>query len=1191
MILSNAAIRNRTTIFVLILLIVLTGISSYFTLPRENFPEINIPIINIVTTNPGVAPSDIVDTITNEIEQKLSGLNGVKQIVSESSEGLSVITIEFLPSENIEEALQRVKDKVDLAKPELPKNTDEPVEPVVSEVNVSEFPIINISLAGPISPVRLKGIAETLEEYLEGITGVLEVNITGMLEREIVIEVDPDLMTHYGLTIEELINRIPSANVNQTAGGLETEGVKFNIRIPAEFQKPEEIDKLPLTTRGGKTIYLTDIATIRDTSKDRTTYSRLNGNPCISLSVKKRVGANIIEITDHIKAVVAEFRKQCPQSVEFAITQDKSKEIRNSIIDLENNIMTGLLLVIAVLVVFMGLRSSLIVAMAIPLSMLLSFSILLLLGMTLNMVVLFSLILALGMLVDNAIVIVENIYRFMEKGYPRVEAAMKGTAEVAWPVIASTATTVAAFFPLIFWPGIIGEFMQYLPITVIVVLSSSLFVAMIINPVICSVFAKPKHKKVEKTTQSAFIHGYRRLLGFVLKHPGVTVCLAAILLGITLTVFIKRGAGSVLFPKMDPPEVLVSLRGMPGTHIDHTDGIVRKLEKRIEQIRKNSAGFNNFDDVIANSGYGGGDGGFLSSSGKAPHRATIAVIFPDYNERKITSRSIMPQIRQATKDIPGVEIRVVEREEGPPVGAAVSIEIAGKDMKQLEQISNKVMGLIRDVPNLVNLRTNLEMAKPEMIFVPDRKRIARLGITTATISNYLKTAIFGTKVGVYRQFNDEYDIRLRVPITNRDSIEDIERLRIPNRKGEGVPIGSLGKFKYVRGLGAIHRLNKEQVVTITGDAEGRSDKAVLADVMNRLDPLGAASFTTLDVLDWEKLAKIMQGKAPSPAEEVSKELYDRLGYWDSGKVDRVADNTQQLKNSDDDRKLLLKLLNETTGGKSLYNQSAFANIQLDEQATKLLQRKDSGDKLTAKETKRLNRLLLEGAFPKTFATRERFKTPDGYKIKFAGKNEDEKEASEFLSKAFLIALLLIVAILVTQFNTLTVPLIIMTTIILSLIGVFLGLIVFDLPFGIIMTGVGMISLAGVVVNNAIVLLDYTRLLQRRGHNLVDAAIEAGITRLRPVLLTAGTTILSLIPMATGVSFDFHTMSMAPPSESNQWWGSMAITVIFGLAVATLLTLLVVPSLYVMLYRLTAKFGLGGLKKIDTEKDAPVLEDF
>ena len=416
MILSNAAIRNRTTIFVLVLLIVIAGISSYFSLPRENFPEVKIPIVNIVTANPGMSPSDIVDTITNEIEQKLTGLDGVKQIISKSSEGLSVITIEFLPSENIDEALQRVKDKVDLAKPELPKNTDDPVEPIVSEIDVSEFPIMNISLAGSISPVRLKKIAETLEEEIEGITGVLEVNITGMLEREIVIELDPDLLTHYGVTMNELVNKISSENVNQTAGSLETKGVKLNIRIPAEFITPEEIDKLPLAVRGGKTIYLTDVAVIRDTFKDRETYSRLNGKPCISLSVKKRVGANIIEITDHVKAIITEFRKQCPKDVQFAITQDNSRQIRNSIADLENNIMTGLLLVVVVLVLFMGLRSSLIVAMAIPLSMLTSFSILLLLGMTLNMVVLFALILALGMLVDNAIVIVENIYRFMEKG-------------------------------------------------------------------------------------------------------------------------------------------------------------------------------------------------------------------------------------------------------------------------------------------------------------------------------------------------------------------------------------------------------------------------------------------------------------------------------------------------------------------------------------------------------------------------------------------------------------------------------------------------------------------------------------------------------------------------------------------------------------------------------------------------------
>jgi multidrug efflux pump subunit AcrB len=517
----------------------------------------------------------------------------------------------------------------------------------------------------------------------------------------------------------------------------------------------------------------------------------------------------------------------------------------------------------------------------------------------------------------------------------------------------------------------------------------------------------------------------------------------------------------ILFPKVDPGEALISIRGAQGTHIDETNRIVGILEQRVDGLRKNPRGFDNFDEVVANAGYGGGDGGFLSGSSFAPHRATISIIFPDYENRKEKSRNITTKLRDAVKNIPGAEIRIKEQEKGPPLGAAVSIQIAGEDMKVLEQISNRIMGLIRDVPNLVNLRSNQETARPELIFVPDRKRIARLGITTATISNFLKTAIYGSKVGTYRQFNDEYDIRLRLPVENRDAINDILRLRVPNKAGEGVPIGSLGYFEYAPGLGTIHRLDRKRLVTITGDTEGRSDEAVLGNVK------------------------------------------------------------------------------------------------------------------------------------KILAAKGNLKLPAGYKIEFAGKNEDQQEAKTFLFKAFGLALLLIVAILVTQFNTLTVPLIIMTTVILSLIGVFVGLLLFNTPFGIIMTGVGIISLAGVVVNNAIVLLDYTRLLQRRGHTLIDAAIEAGVTRLRPVLLTAATTILSLIPMATGVSFDFHTMSMAPPSESNEWWGSMAIAVIFGLSVATLLTLFVVPSLYVMLYRLTAKFGLGGLQKVegDKDKDKPVLEDF
>ncbi len=1045
MILSNTAIRNRTTVFVMVVLIVFVGSSSYISLPRESTPDIKVPFILITTANPGMAPKDVENEITNEIEQLLAGLKGLKEVTSVSAEGLSQIRAEFLSDVDIDDALQRVKDKVDLARPQLPKETDDPVEPVVSEINFAEFPIMLISMSGSISPVRMKVMAEELEDEIESIPGVLEVDVLGALEREIVLEIDQDRLVQYGLTLTELVQLIPSENVNLSAGLLETEGMKFSIRIPAEFVKPDEIDKLPLASRGGRTIYLSDVAEVKDTFKDRTSFSRLDGQPSITLAVKKRIGANIITIASHVKAILAEARKIAPPGVRFELTMDQSKKINMMIWDLENNILTGLVLVVAVLMLFMGLRSSIIVALAIPLSMLMSFAIIQMIGVTLNMVVLFSLILALGMLVDNAIVIVENIYRHIEMGYGRIEAAMKGTSEVAWPVIASTATTIAAFSPMLFWPDLMGDFMKYIPITVIIVLSSSLFVAMIVTPVICSVFARPgRRKKDPAAPDNWFIRGYRCLLGVVVHHPLTTVILAGCILAGVMLVYLSVGRGKEFFPSPDPKQAVISIRAPQGTNILETDRLARVVEGRIEAFRANDNpdGVDYFDNLVAN--VGGAGGGGIRGGASGPHTAELTIVFPDFNDRVgFKSADVVKDMRGSLFDIPGAEIKVERQQEGPPTGAPVTVRIIGKDMSVLKDLSNRVKAMIESVPNLVNLSSDLEAEKPELVFVPDRKRAAMLGVNTATVSNFLKTAVFGRKVGEYRQFNDTFDIRIRLPLRQRTTVDDMLRLRVPSESGEAIPISSLGRFEYRPGLGTIRRVERRRVVTITADAEGRLGTEVLADVQKRL------------------------------------------------------------------------------GGLEL---------------------------------------------------------PVGYQIEYAGQKEHQDKAQIFLMKAFAIALLLIVGILVAQFNMLSVPLIIITTVGLSLIGVFIGLLVFDKPFGIIMTGVGVISLAGVVVNNAIVLLDYTRRVQRRGKDILAAAIEAGVTRLRPVLLTAITTILGLIPMATGISFDFHKMELVTRSESSQWWGSMASAVIFGLAFATLLTLLVVPSLYVMFYRLAARFGFGGLKK-------------
>ncbi len=1035
MIITDVAIKNRTTVAVLGLIIILMGGYSYLTLPREAAPDIPIPYILVTTTYEGVSPEDIETSVTMKIEKELNGIRGVEEITSSSAEGMSLISVEFTPDVPSEVALQRVRDRVDIAQADLPQEAD---EPVIKEINFAEMPIMLISISGEISPVVLKEIADDIQDTLEAVPGVLKVDMAGDLEREIRLEFDPERISEYNLTIAEVLALIPSENVNISAGSLDTKGTKFNVRIPAEFVSPEEVDHLLLTVRDKKPIYLSDVAAVRYTFKDRTSFSRLNGVSNITLSITKRVGANAVQVSDYIKEVINKAQEQVPAAVKLDITFDMSKMVRNMVADLENNILSALILVTIVLLLFLGWRPSTIVAMIIPLSMLITFFLVQMLGYTLNMIVLFSLVLVLGMLVDNAIVIVENIYRHLQLGYSRIDASILGAREVAWPITTSTFTTVCAFLPMIFWPGIMGDFMKYLPITLTIGLLASLFVGLVFNPTICSIWTgrSPAPRQMDHW----FIRGYRRIQHAGLNNPGTALFLAfCLLLGLG-TLYGKIGKGTEFFPEGDPDRAVIDVRAPQGTNIHETDRIAALIEKRIEPYKKW------IEYIVTNVGSSGSGTGDLIATVGGPHLAGITMVFYDYVDRERPSNEIIAEVRKAIADIAGAEIKVQKEEMGPPTGAPVTVRVIGEDFKTLEALSEQAKRLIANVPNVVNLRSDHEARRPELAFTVDRRVAMLLGVNTATIGNFLKMAIFGSKVGTYRQFNDEYDITVRLPVKDRRKIDDLYRLQIPNIYGQAVPLSSLGKLEYRGGYGTINRVNQKRVITLTADAEGRLSSEVLADVQKRLSEL---------------------------------------------------------------------------------------------------------------------------------------KLPLGYEIRYAGEKEEQDKARAFLSKAFAIALLLVTLVLVIQFNSMMIPFIIMTTVVLSLIGALTGLLICDLPFGIIMTGIGVISLAGVVVNNAIVLLAYTRQLQHRGMGLIEAAAEAGVTRLRPVMLTALTTITALIPMAIGISYDFHTFSWATKSESTQWWRNMAVVVMFGLGFATILTLVVVPSLYVMLSRLSIKLGFKSIGAEDS----------
>jgi len=548
MIVSNTAVRKRTSVVVLALVIIIFGLIAYYSLPRESAPDITIPYIFVMTRYPGVAPEDIEQSITIPIEEKLQGLEAVKRITSSSTEGMSSIVIEFIAGTDIDEVLSKTKDKVDLAKPDLPADLED--DPEVIEINISELPILVLSLSGSCGLCRLKDIAEELQDQIESIPGVLEAEVTGGLEREIRIEPYPDKLAYYGLSILSLQSVIEDENQNVSGGAIRMADGRFQLRVPGEFQNPEEIYGLVVGLNQGEPIYLKDVARVVDGFKDEEGRARLNGREAINIQVKKRAGENVLRIAEQVDRIIEKQMPSWHKGTEVTKLMDQAKDIRIMVADLENNIITGLILVVVVLFFVMGVRNAVLVSLAIPFSMLLSFITLHALGITLNMVVLFSLTLSLGMLVDNAIVIVENIFRYMEQGVPRVQAAMKATAEVAQPVIASTLTTVAAFFPLVFWPGIMGEFMSYLPKAVIITLSSSLFVAMIINPALAAIFLRlpPGHRfsKIKATAEEIeqageapinvrgpLLKAYRRLLTGALNHR-LPVVLTAFLILVTM---------------------------------------------------------------------------------------------------------------------------------------------------------------------------------------------------------------------------------------------------------------------------------------------------------------------------------------------------------------------------------------------------------------------------------------------------------------------------------------------------------------------------------------------------------------------------------------------------------------------------------------------------------------------------------
>jgi len=1120
--LTNFAVDHPISVLTLLVLIILGGVYSYLTVPKEASPDVTVPVVAVNTVYSGVAPQDIETLVTRPLEDELNKISDIKTLTSQSVESFSSITAEFEAGMDMTEALQLVREKVDIAKPELPAAAE---EPAIIEFNLSEFPIMQVNVSGAYSLLRLKELAEDIQDEIEQIPSVLSVQLSGGLEREVKVDVDLGKLKYYGLSFDDVIDAIAFENVTVPGGTIDVGDVKYLVRVPGEFEDARKIGDIVIEAPDGWPIYVRDVATVEFGFKERETYARLNGNPVVTLSVSKRTGENIIETSDAVRAVIAEMEAGFPPTTHVSITSDAAKHVRSMVSNLENNIISGLILVVGVLLFALGIWNASFVGVAIPLSMFLSFSVMQILGFTMNMVVLFSLILALGMLVDNAIVVVENIYRFREEGFDRKTASKLATAEVAMPVIAATATTLAAFAPMAFWPGLTGEFMSYLPKTLMIALTSSLFVGLVINPTLCSLFMRLETEPRPRLTREfrtglwiagglvilalsrgrplttfllaatvgglillnrfvldpvghwareralpATLHFYEDRLRWALRHRLLVMGQTVALFAVVLMLFGAFNAGIEFFPEDIPPDdIWVQVETPVGTRAEVTDEIVQRLEGELQGIE----GRADYESVVATTGSKIAE--FGSQTGT--QYATVAVSFVDFELREHDTNATLEVMRTAIGgDVAGAKITVSKPNMGPPTGKPINIEIVGADFEVLKALGDELVALLSNsdvAPKLEGLESDLDDARPELRVDVDREKAALFGVTTLDIGSTIRNAINGTTASEFRDGEEEYDIVVRLAEQYRSDLSALAELTVESEMEDPIPLTAVATWRVEEGLSGINRKDMDRVVTVSSDVRARyNGNAVLAEVQETL-----------------------------------------TGFRES--------------------------------------------------------------------------------------------LPAGYRMSYTGQQEEQQESQDFLVNAFLWALFLIGFILISQFDSILKPGLILSTVLLSTIGVLIGLLVFRMPFGVIMSGVGVISLAGIVVNNAIVLIDYIHVLRDRdGLGKHESLVLGGVTRFRPVTLTAITTVLGLAPLAIGLNIDFNRFySTLNPNifwggAQAAWWGPMAIAVIAGLTFATFLTLILLPVMHSLLDEMVEFFGRhfrangsSALRQDETAGEEPELATF
>ncbi len=1098
---SSWAIDNKTSIFILTIIITLAGIMAYNGLPKENFPDISLPQIFVTVVHPGTSPGDMENLIAKPIEKQVKSATGVKKITSNSVQDFTSIMVEFNTDVKVSDAKQRVKDAVDKARTDLPNDLKQ--EPAITEINFSEIPILFINLSGDMELNKLKQYADDIKDKIESLKEISRVEMVGALDREIQINVDMYKMQAAQIALGDIERAVSFENMSISGGTVSTDGMRRTIGVKGEFKDVSQISNIIISGASGAAVYLKDIAEVKDTYKEQESFARLDGKNVITLNVVKRTGYNLIEATDKMKVIVAEMQeKDLPTNLTVTLTGDQSDSTRTTLHDLINTIIIGFILVLLILMFFMGTTNAFFVAASVPLSMFLAFLFMPVIGFTMNMIVLFAFLLALGIVVDDAIVVIENTHRIYDNGKRNIkEAAKLAAGEVFLPVLSGTLTTLAPFIPLAFWTGTIGEFMYYLPITLIVTLLASLLVAYIINPVFAVQYMKPhddeqiknptltrglKVSSIILASISLLLHlsgshamgnfmlvvigfnflnhfylqkviwnfqdkawprfkeWYGRKLEWSLRRPKTLVLATVVLFFVSVVAMMFGRNEFVFFPSSDPNFIYAYVKAPIGTDQAKTDSIAKIVESRVYKALgpKNPI----VTSVITNVAVGTNDANEFDPSVQ-PHKAKITVAFKKFSDRDgISSKKYLTDIRESVKGIPGVEITVDQEQGGPPVGKPINIEVRGDKFEDIVKTSEDLRRYLiaEDVAGVEQLKSDFEISKPEIVFNIDRERANREGISTAQIGMEIRNAVFGSEVSKFRDDNDEFPIQLRYEYDQRTNVDVLKNTKITYRDMNmggivrQIPLSAFCEIQYSSTYGGIKRINQKRVITISSN--------VLA------------------------------------------------GYDPNGVVTSVQKKAAQ------------------------------------------------------------------------------FQAPDGVEIVLTGQSEEQAETMSFLGSAMLVSLGLIFLILVMQFNSLSKPVIILTEIIFSMIGVFLGYAITGMTVSTIMMGIGIVALAGIVVRNGILLVEFTDLLIEQGYNTWDAIVEAGKTRMTPVLLTACAAIFGLIPLAVGLNIDFEKLlTTGNPhlffgGDSVAFWGPLSWTMIFGLSFATFLTLILVPAMYLLTER-------------------------